>query len=170
MRVRIPTPLRSYTAQAPAVEADGATVDELLHHLDAQVLAQQLHHRAPRDPLEDVLRDGRRDHHPPTHDEQVLARALAHVAVVVQHQRLVEAGQLGVGLRERRVHVAGHMTGIMQETGEAVLHDLRQSPHIRGDHRHFGKRENVYTFASPEKLIANFQQDIARWNNENSNS
>lgn len=36
MRVRIPTPLRSYTAQAPAVEADGATVDELLHHLDAQ--------------------------------------------------------------------------------------------------------------------------------------
>lgn len=34
MRVRIPTPLRSYTGQAPVVEADGATVDELLHDLD----------------------------------------------------------------------------------------------------------------------------------------
>jgi molybdopterin synthase sulfur carrier subunit len=36
VRVRIPTPLRSYTAQAPVVEADGATVDELLHVLDAR--------------------------------------------------------------------------------------------------------------------------------------
>lgn len=34
MRVRIPTPLRSYTGQAPVVEADGATVDELLHDLE----------------------------------------------------------------------------------------------------------------------------------------
>jgi sulfur-carrier protein len=36
MRVRVPTPLRSYTAQAAAVEADGSTVDELLHDLDRQ--------------------------------------------------------------------------------------------------------------------------------------
>ena len=36
MRVRIPTPLRSYTLQASAVEATGATVDELLHDLDRQ--------------------------------------------------------------------------------------------------------------------------------------
>jgi molybdopterin converting factor small subunit len=34
MRVRIPTPLRSYTAQAPVVEAEGATVDEVLVDLD----------------------------------------------------------------------------------------------------------------------------------------
>ena len=34
MRVRIPTPLRSYTGQAPVVEAHGATVDELLLDLD----------------------------------------------------------------------------------------------------------------------------------------
>lgn len=33
-RVRIPTPLRSYTAQASTVEADGATVDEILVDLD----------------------------------------------------------------------------------------------------------------------------------------
>jgi molybdopterin synthase sulfur carrier subunit len=34
MRVHIPTPLRSYTAQMAWVEASGATLDELLHDLD----------------------------------------------------------------------------------------------------------------------------------------
>ncbi len=34
MKVRIPTPLRSYTAQAPVVEAGGATLGELLADLD----------------------------------------------------------------------------------------------------------------------------------------
>lgn len=34
MRVRIPTPLRSYTADASTVEAEGATLDELLLDLD----------------------------------------------------------------------------------------------------------------------------------------
>ena len=34
MKVRIPTPLRSYTAQAAVVEADGGTVDELLIDLN----------------------------------------------------------------------------------------------------------------------------------------
>jgi molybdopterin converting factor small subunit len=34
MRVRIPTPLRSYTDQQAWVEAEGATVDELLRDLD----------------------------------------------------------------------------------------------------------------------------------------
>lgn len=34
MRVLIPTPLRSYTGNEKVVEADGATVDALLHDLD----------------------------------------------------------------------------------------------------------------------------------------
>ena len=34
MRVRIPTPLRSYTAGASAVEGHGATVDAVLRDLD----------------------------------------------------------------------------------------------------------------------------------------
>ena len=34
MKVRIPTPLRSYTSQQANVEAEGATVDELLRDLD----------------------------------------------------------------------------------------------------------------------------------------
>jgi molybdopterin converting factor small subunit len=36
MKVRIPDPLRSYTEHAKVVEADGATVAELLHDLDRQ--------------------------------------------------------------------------------------------------------------------------------------
>ena len=34
MRVRIPTPLRSYTGNEKVVDADGSTVDALLHDLD----------------------------------------------------------------------------------------------------------------------------------------
>lgn len=34
MRVRIPTPLRAYTGQRAEVEADGATIDEVLVDLD----------------------------------------------------------------------------------------------------------------------------------------
>lgn len=36
MKVRIPTPLRSYTRQAATVEATGTTVAELLADLDRQ--------------------------------------------------------------------------------------------------------------------------------------
>jgi molybdopterin converting factor small subunit len=36
MKVRIPSPLRSYTEQKALVEGDGGTVDELLRDLDRQ--------------------------------------------------------------------------------------------------------------------------------------
>lgn len=37
----------------------------------------------------------------------------------------------------------------------------------KGDHRHYGTSERAYSFSTPEKLIADFQRDIARWNDEN---
>ena len=40
----------------------------------------------------------------------------------------------------------------------------------KGDHRHFGNKENAYAFTTPDQLIADFQKDIARWNHENSNA
>ena len=40
----------------------------------------------------------------------------------------------------------------------------------KGDHRRFGVAENPYRFITPERLIADFQKDIARWNDENSHS
>ena len=49
--------------------------------------------------------------------------------------------------------------------GECVLRFDNESG--KGDHRHFGGKEGHYAFSTPEKLIADFQRDIARWNNEN---
>jgi hypothetical protein len=40
----------------------------------------------------------------------------------------------------------------------------------KGDHRHFGGKEGAYKFTTPDQLIADFQRDIARWNNENRNA
>jgi hypothetical protein len=40
----------------------------------------------------------------------------------------------------------------------------------KGDHRHFGDVENSYRFTTPERLMVDFQTDIARWNDENSHS
>ena len=40
----------------------------------------------------------------------------------------------------------------------------------KGDHRHFNGQESSYNFKTPDKLIADFQRDIARWNRENSDS
>ena len=40
----------------------------------------------------------------------------------------------------------------------------------KGDHRHFGGVERTYKFTTPDQLVANFQRDIARWNNENRNT
>jgi hypothetical protein len=40
----------------------------------------------------------------------------------------------------------------------------------KGDHRHFGGKESAYALQTPEKLIADFERDIARWNRENRNS
>lgn len=52
--------------------------------------------------------------------------------------------------------------------GECVL---RYDNEIgKGDHRHFGGKESVYGFTTPEQLVADFQNDIARWNHENHNA
>jgi len=40
----------------------------------------------------------------------------------------------------------------------------------KGDHRHWGEKESDYNFTTSGQLLADFQQDIERWNHENSNS
>ena len=40
----------------------------------------------------------------------------------------------------------------------------------KGDHRHFGATENAYRFRTPERLMVDFRNDVARWNDENSSS
>lgn len=46
-----------------------------------------------------------------------------------------------------------------------VLRYDNESP--KGDHNHNGNRERKYSFTTPERLIADFQRDIERWNHEN---
>lgn len=37
----------------------------------------------------------------------------------------------------------------------------------KGDHRHFGGTESAYAFTTVDQLLADFQSDIERWNDEN---
>jgi len=48
-----------------------------------------------------------------------------------------------------------------------VLYDNERG---KGDHRHFGKSERLYRFVSPDRLMADFEADIERWNRENRRS
>jgi hypothetical protein len=52
--------------------------------------------------------------------------------------------------------------------GECVLRYDNEAG--KGDHRHFGIVEKLYRFSTPERLIADFNADIKRWNHENGRS
>jgi hypothetical protein len=49
--------------------------------------------------------------------------------------------------------------------GECVLRYDNEAG--KGDHKHVDGSESTYAFTSPEQLIADFQRDIERWNDEN---
>lgn len=40
----------------------------------------------------------------------------------------------------------------------------------KGDHKHFGTEQSAYDFQTPEKLVADFERDMTRWNRENRHS
>jgi hypothetical protein len=40
----------------------------------------------------------------------------------------------------------------------------------KGDHRHFGAVESDYTFNTADTLMADFFNDIKRWNHENNHT
>jgi len=40
----------------------------------------------------------------------------------------------------------------------------------KGDHRHYGGKETSFVFSGVDQLLADFQQDIARWQRENSDA
>ncbi|MBA5606387.1 hypothetical protein H3H36_13600 [Duganella sp. FT3S] len=52
--------------------------------------------------------------------------------------------------------------------GECVLRYDNESG--KGDHRHWRGKQFQYAFSSPEQLVADFQQDIVRWNDEDRRS
>ncbi len=40
----------------------------------------------------------------------------------------------------------------------------------KGDHKHFGGVESRFVFSGPNQLLAAFEAEIARWNDENRDS
>src|SRR3972149_3329190 len=40
----------------------------------------------------------------------------------------------------------------------------------KGDHRHTETTEEPYAFSTPDQLMADFEADVARWNNEHGHS
>jgi hypothetical protein len=40
----------------------------------------------------------------------------------------------------------------------------------KGDHRHFGAEETAYRFTTPDRLMSDFDADIARWNHAHGRS
>ena len=40
----------------------------------------------------------------------------------------------------------------------------------KGDHRHIGESEKAYRFTDLDQLMADFERDIARWQDENGNA
>jgi hypothetical protein len=52
--------------------------------------------------------------------------------------------------------------------GECVLrYDNERG---KGDHRHVGTAATTYTFSTPDQLMADFNADIQRWNDEHGRS
>lgn len=52
--------------------------------------------------------------------------------------------------------------------GECVLRYDNEAG--KGDHRHYGGDETAYAFTTPDRVVADFLNDIERWHNENANS
>jgi hypothetical protein len=62
------------------------------------------------------------------------------------------------GFKYRLAYVVG---------GECVIRYDNEAG--KGDHRHYAGKESAYRFITIDQLVSDFQRDIARWNNENSN-
>lgn len=52
--------------------------------------------------------------------------------------------------------------------GECVV--LYDNERGKGDHRHFGASQRAYVFSTTDRLVEDFNADIARWNRENGRS
>jgi hypothetical protein len=53
-------------------------------------------------------------------------------------------------------------------SGVCVVRDDNEAG--KGDHRHFDAKENAYIVQTPQKLLADFERDMMRWNRENRHS
>src|SRR5579872_7185397 len=86
-------------------------VDVAFHDGQAQLVLDDLHQEMPRDALEDVVGDRRRDEHSVFEHEEVFGRTFGYMPVDGKHDRLVEPGLDRFGLRERGLRVGARHLG-----------------------------------------------------------
>ena len=80
-------------------------VDRAFDDFEAEFLTREREHGVERDAFEYVVASARGDQAAVAHHHEVLAGTLGHVAVIVEHDRFVEAVLECLGLRQRRIHV-----------------------------------------------------------------
>src|SRR2546428_417399 len=94
------------------------------------LILRDTHDVRTHDALEDVIGGRGRDERPVAHEEQVRGAPFGDVAVVGQDDRLVEAGLLRLGLRQRGVHVRA---GDLAARGDGVVVDAAPRGDLRRD-------------------------------------
>lgn len=88
-------------------------------------------------------------------DQRVIRSEREFVEIVIWEVPVPVQGS-GRGLKYRLALVVN---------GECVLRYDNEAG--KGDHRHAGGAERAYRVESVEKLMADFERDIARWQDEN---
>src|SRR5438552_3705036 len=120
--------LRARAAQQELLaRVELGAVDAALDHGLAELFADHAHDQLARHALEDVIGDGRRDEDAVLVHEEVLGRALGHVAVNCQHDRFVVACLDRFCLGERRLrirasHLRARREGLVRNAPPAAHH------------------------------------------------
>ena len=136
-------------------------------------LTGQIHDGVARDAFEDPGVGGRREQHARPHDEHVVAGALGHLALVVEHQGLDAAGpqtlelrhdvvqvveRLDPGRERRRLHPLGGGGHDLQ----ALLVELAGIEADRvGDHDHLRVRRPVGVQTEGARAAGDHEADVA---------
>jgi len=91
-------------------------------------------------------------------------------AVLIRHSRLkladgglIEVKLWGVPASTDKPHEYKYSLVYIEEGRRVIGYDNAER---RGDHRHYGDREEPYGFTSLDRLVSDFLKDLARWRGE----
>jgi subfamily B ATP-binding cassette protein MsbA len=89
-------------------------------------------------------------------------------ALDTESERVIQAALEGL-MQGRTTLVIAHRLSTVEKADRIVVMDSGRVVES-GSHAELLRKEGHYAFTTPEKLIADFQRDITRWNNENSHA
>ncbi|MBA5686779.1 toxin-antitoxin system TumE family protein [Rugamonas apoptosis] len=96
------------------------------------------------------------------------ATLISRTRIVIATDRFAEMvlWRLPVAMQGSAYHFKYRLAFVVR--GKCVLRYDNESG--KGDHRHWRGKQYDYAFSTPEQLVADFQHDIARWNDEDRRS